>query len=140
MNERVCGRGILGMLLCGALLVGCAAGNASASREYKLFCGLSSPRGEISEAAWRRFCGQHVSAAFPDGYTVLDATGFWRSGPDTTAMERAKVILVIAPAAAREKLLTVARRYREEFEQSAVLLSCSDAELEVVAATGAGGE
>ena len=122
------------LLLCGLMLSGCAGGNA-ASREYKIYCGMSSKQGEVSETAWRNFCDRHVSAAFPDGYTVVDATGYWRTGPNATAKERAKVILIVAPAAAREKVRAVAHRYREEFDQEAVLISASDAETEVIQAT-----
>ncbi|MBR5680723.1 MAG: DUF3574 domain-containing protein, partial [Clostridia bacterium] len=86
-------------------------------------------------AAWKRFCDQHVSAAFPDGYTVLDATGYWRS-----ARERSKVILIVAPADAREKVLSVARQYRKDFDQSVVLVSCSEAETVVVSAKDADGK
>ena len=122
-------------LLCGVLLSGCATGKtASAWRDYKVFCGLSSKNGEVSEAAWNRFCDQHVSAAFPDGYTVLDATGYWRSGSDATAKERSKVILIVAPADAREKVLSVARQYRKDFDQSVVLISSSEAETAFVSA------
>jgi hypothetical protein len=119
--------GICCLLLCGVLLSSCAAGKVSAWREYKVFCGMSSKNGEVSEAAWKRFCDKHVSAAFPDGYTVLDATGYWR-----TAKERSKVILIVAPADAREKVLSVAKQYRKEFNQSAVLISCSESETVVV--------
>jgi len=122
------------LLLCATFLSGCAAGNVSAWREYKVFCGMSSKNGEVTEEAWQRFCDKHVSAAFPDGYTVLDAARYWRSGPNTTAKERAKVILVIAPADAREKVLSVARRYREEFDQGSALISSSEAEMDVVSA------
>ena len=121
-------------LLCGTVFSGCAAGNGPSCREYKVYCGMSSKSGEVSDAAWKRFCDKYVSAAFPGGYTVLDAAGYWRSGPDVTAQERAKVILIVAPADAREKVLSVARQYRKEFDQEAVLISSSGAEMEVVTA------
>ena len=127
-------------LLCIVLFSGCAAGKVSAWREYKVYCGMSLKNGEVSEAAWQRFCDKHVSAAFPDGYTVLDATGYWRSGTDAAAKERAKVILIIAPAAAREKVLSVAKQYQKEFDQSAVLISSSEAEMDVVSAKDSGGK
>ena len=101
---------------------------------------MSSKHGEVSEDAWQRFCDKHVSAAFPDGYTVLDATGYWRSGTDAAAKERAKVILIVAPADAREKVLSVARQYRKDFDQSVVLVSCSEAETVVVSAKDADGK
>ena len=134
MKKAISGLGICCLLLCILLLSGCAAGNVSAWREYKVYCGMSSKNGEVSEAAWTRFCDQHVSAVFPDGYTVLDATGYWRSGSDTAAKERSKVILIVAPADAREKVLSVARQYRKEFNQDAVLISSSEAEMDVVSA------
>ena len=124
---------ILFWFLCTLLFSGCVVGSVSAWREYKVFCGMSSKNGEVSEAAWTRFCDKHVSAAFPDGYTVLDATGYWRSGSET-AEERARIILVIAPADAREKVLSVARQYQKEFDQEAVLISTSEAETVVVSA------
>jgi ABC-type molybdate transport system substrate-binding protein len=130
---------VAALLLCAMLLTGCVAGNASAWREYKVFCGMSSKNGEVSEDAWKRFCDKHVSEAFPDGYTVLDATGYWRSGQNATAKERSKVILVIAPADAREKMLSVARQFQKEFSQEFVLISSSDAEMEVVSAKDTGG-
>ncbi len=127
----VFGRGMR-TVLCGVCLIavclifsGCAANHANAWREYKVYCGMSSRNGEVSEEAWKRFCDQYVSAAFPDGYTVLDATGYWRSA-DTTAKERSKIILIVAPANAREKVLSVAKKYREQFDQGAVLVSSSD--------------
>jgi len=127
-------------LLSGVLFYGCSAGNVSAWREYKVYCGMSSKNGEVSEAAWQRFCDRHVSAAFPDGYTVLDATGYWRSGPDAAAKERSKVILIVAPAAAREKVLSVAKQYRKDFDQDAVLISTSEAETVVVSAKDTSGK
>ncbi|MBQ9336764.1 MAG: DUF3574 domain-containing protein [Lentisphaeria bacterium] len=131
------GRGMRG-ILCGICLLaaclmfsGCAA-NRAAWREYKVYCGMSSRNGEVSEADWLRFCDKTVSAAFPDGYTVIDAAGYWRSAPGTTAKERAKIILIVAPENAREKVLSVARQYRERFAQESVLVSAADAEADFV--------
>jgi len=126
-------------LFCALALFGCAAERAAACREYKIYCGMTSERGEVSEAAWQRFCDRYVSAAFPDGYTVVDATGYWRSSA-VAAKERSKVIVIVAPAAACEKVRSVARRYREEFGQQAVLISASDADMELVRANDARGK
>jgi len=128
MGKILCGVGLIAICL---MFSGCATDHA-AWREYKLYCGMSSRNGEVSEEAWKRFCDQYVSTAFPDGYTVLDATGYWRSAPDTTARERSRIILIVAPADAREKVLSIARRYREQFNQGSVLVSCSDTEADFV--------
>ena len=140
MNKSIRAFGICVLMLCGMLFSGCATGDASAWREYKVFCGMSSKNGEVSEEAWQRFCDRHVTTAFPGGYTVLDATGYWRSGPDTAEKERTKVILVVAPAEAREKVASVARRYREEFDQNAVLVSSSETEMDFVQAETSNGK
>ncbi|MBO4631462.1 MAG: DUF3574 domain-containing protein [Lentisphaeria bacterium] len=131
MRRILCG--ICLLVICLAL-AGCVGNRTAAWREYKVYCGMSSRNGEVSEAAWKRFCDKHVSAMFPDGYTVLDATGYWRSGPDTTAQERSKVILIVAPADARKKVLSVAKKYREQFDQGSVLISSSTAEADFVQA------
>ena len=138
MTVRVLG--ICVLLLCWAVFSGCAVGKVSAWREYKVYCGMSSKHGDVSEEAWKRFCDKHVSSVFPDGYTVLDATGYWRSGPDVTAKERSKIILIVAPADAREKVESVARRYRKEFDQEAVLISSSEAETDFIRATETNGK
>ena len=126
-------------VLCGVCLIavcliisGCTMNHAAVWREYKVYCGMSSRNGEVSEEAWKRFCDQYVSAAFPDGYTVLDATGYWRSDSNTTAKERSKIILIVAPADAREKVLAVAKQYRERFDQEAVLVSSSSTEADLI--------
>ena len=130
IRKMVCGMSLIAACL---LFSGCAV-NRTAWREYKVYCGMSSPNGEVSEADWLRFCDRYVSTAFPDGYTVIDAAGYWRSGSQTTAKERAKIILIVAPAGAREKVRSVARQYRKQFQQEAVLISCSDAEADFVRA------
>ena len=132
MNKTIRVRCNFCLLLCALLFSGCAMENASAWREYKVFCGMSSKKGEVSEEAWKRFCDQHVSAAFPDGYTVLNAAGYWRSGTDATAKERSKVILIVAPADAKDKVLSVAKQYQKDFDQSVVLISSSKAEMDIV--------
>ena len=126
-------------ILCGIFLIavclvfsGCAANNAAAWREYKVYCGMSSRNGEVSEEAWRRFCAKYVSTAFPDGYTVIDATGYWRSAPNTTSKERTKILLIVAPADARAKVLLVAEQYRKQFDQDSILVSCSSTEADFV--------
>ena len=94
--------------------------------EYKVFCGRSSKNGEVSEKAWEDFCNRYVSAAFPNGYTVIDATGYWKYVSADTEKERSKIILIFAPADAYPEVLSVADQYRKQFAQEAVLVSTSE--------------
>ena len=106
-------------------LSGCVHCRDAGWREYKVFCGMSFKNGEVTEADWRRFCNEHVTTAFPDGYTSFEATGYWKGNGDTTARENSRVLLIVAPADAKDKVLVIARQYREKFQQEAVLVVTS---------------
>ncbi len=106
-------------------LSGCVHCRDAGWREYKVFCGMSFKGGEVTEADWRRFCDEHVTTAFPDGYTSFEATGYWKGNGDTTARENSRVLLIVAPADAKDKVLVIARQYREKFQQEAVLVVTS---------------
>ena len=131
MRKFACGLSLIAACL---LFSGCAVKQDIAWQEYKVYCGMSSRNGEVSEDAWQHFCDRHVSAAFPDGYTVIDAAGYWRSGSNVSEKERSKIILIVAPTDVREKVHSVARQYQEQFHQEAVLVSCSDAQADFVRA------
>jgi hypothetical protein len=135
MNEENAARGFgialfLPCLLLAACLVlcGCAHCPDNAWYEYKVFCGMSNQEGEITEADWRRFCDECVTTAFPDGYTSLEATGYWKGNGSETARETSRILLVIAPAEAKSKVLDIARQYREQFQQESVLVVSSPGE------------
>ncbi len=93
--------------------------------EYKVLCGMSFKDGEITEADWRRFCDEHVTTVFPDGYTSFEAIGYWKGSTTTTARENSRVLFIVAPADAKDKVLAIARQYREQFQQEAVLVITS---------------
>ena len=101
---------------------GCVLRGDAGWREYKVFCGMSFKDGEVTEEDWRHFCDECVTTAFPDGYTSFEATGYWKGSAATTSRENARVLLIVAPADAKEKVLTIARQYREQFQQEAVLV------------------
>ena len=94
-------------------------------REFKIFCGMSFQDGAVTEAEWQSFCDEHVTAAFPDGYTSFEATGYWKGSATATARENSRVLLIVAPADAEDKVLSIARQYRKQFHQEAVLVMTS---------------
>ena len=126
---KPCGsfRGIaLAVLLAISLaFIGCAHVQPPAWREYKVFCGMSGQNGDMTEADWRRFCDEHVTTAFPDGYTSFEAIGYWKGSATSTAQENSRMHLIVAPAEAKGKVLLLARKYRELFHQEAVLVVTS---------------
>ena len=107
---------------------GCVHCTDAGWREYKIFCGMSSKNCEITEADWRRFCDEHVTTAFPDGYTSMEAIGHWKGSGSMTERENSRVLLIVAHADAKDKVMTIAKKYREMFEQEAVLVLTSTGE------------
>ena len=121
IRKMLCGLSLIAACL---LFPGCAADRA-AWREYKIYCGMSSRNGEVSEADWRRFCDEHVTTAFPDGYTSFEAIGYWKGSATATVRENSRVLLIVASAETQGKVLALARKYREMFHQEAVLVVTS---------------
>lgn len=112
------------------LLTGCFCSSREDWREYRIFCGMSQSDGIVPEAEWEQFCDQYVTAEFPDGYTTLKATGYWKSEETSAAIrEDTRVIVVLAPSDAREKVQRIARQYRRLFNQEAVLIVTSPADV-----------
>ncbi len=65
-----------------------------AERVYdRLFFGLGTSDGVVSEAAWARFLTEIVTPRFPNGLTVVEATGQWRAhGQHDVTVERSRVV------------------------------------------------
>lgn len=115
------------LMVCFAF-TGCVHCTNDGWREYKIFCGMSYKDGEVTEADWRHFCDKHVTTAFPDGYTSMEAIGYWKGTATTTERENSRVLLIIAPDDAKDKVLSIAKKYREMFNQEAVLVVTSAGE------------
>ena len=108
------------VLLVALFLAGCA-GNTPPCREMlraELFFGRNAGGAlRVSDAEWRDFAAETLSARFP-GFTVLDATGFWQREE-----EPSKLVLVLAEnsPATRAGLVAVAAEYKRRFAQESVL-------------------
>ena len=88
-----------------------------------LYFGLARPKGAVTELEWQIFLRDEVTARFPDGLTVWEAEGQWRSAAGNIDHEQSKVLLLVHPdtAAARDKVMAVIASYRKTFEQESVL-------------------
>jgi hypothetical protein len=77
----------------------------------------------VSEAAWRQFLASEVTPRFPDGLTVLHATGQWRD-TDTARIVRepSKVVTVILGDRVGDeaKIDAIVEAYKRRFRQQAV--------------------
>jgi len=92
-----------------------------------LYFGSARPKGAVSELEWQLFLRDEVTKRFPDGLTVWDAEGQWRTPAGTIDQERTKVLLLVHQdtAAARQSVRAVIDAYRAAFDQRSVLWESS---------------
>lgn len=101
--------------------------------ESRLFFGRDiGDTGEVSAEQWRDFTVQEIIPRFGDGFTVIDAAGYWQGEScraDNIALnggcEKTKVLLVQYPPSseADAKLKAIAQAYITRFSQEAVMRS-----------------
>ena len=89
----------------------------------ELHLGLGIPGGgEVSRAQFRNFLEGTVTPRFPDGYTVVEATGHYRYKSGKVAAEPARVLMILtkAPDEAAPKVDEIVKVYKARFRQESV--------------------
>jgi hypothetical protein len=101
----------------------------TAQTNSRLYFGLDSPDGPVSDAAWQDFVDREVTPRLPDGFTWWTAKGQWRGNDGVIGREDSRVLDVVAPnsVAHRQALAEIAGRYKTRFRQQAVLVTQSQA-------------
>ena len=104
------------------VVMDCGASSAPQLRTT-LYFGLARPKGAVTELEWQLFLRDEVTSRFPDGLTVWEAEGQWRTPAGSIDHEQSKVLLLVHPdtAGARQSVLAVIEAYRKTFEQQSVL-------------------
>jgi len=105
-----------------SVVMECGTSSASQVRTT-LYFGLARPKGSVSELEWQIFLRDEVTKRFPDGLTVWEAEGQWRTPAGSIDHEQSKVLLLVHAdtAAARQAVLSVIEAYRKAFDQQSVL-------------------
>lgn len=101
------------------------AAPACAHRTHaQLYFGLQGPLGPIPEPEWEAFLLEVVTPRFPDGLTVLHATGQWRKGGEPVQREASRVIEIVYDESPRVRRLIdeVAAIYKTRFQQQSVMV------------------
>jgi len=89
-----------------------------------LYFGLSRQKGPaVNELEWQLFLRDEVTKRFPNGLTVWEATGQWRTPTGRIDREQSKVLLLVHAdtPAARQSVQSVIDSYRKAFDQESVL-------------------
>ena len=110
-------------------LSGCASAppTGAAVVMTELFFGMSRIEGgrtvDISESDWQRFVEESIAASFPDGFTVVEALGQYRSGIQGTVRERSKLVIIVHRAVPlnTHAIDDIVAEYKRRFGQEEVL-------------------
>ena len=95
------------------------------AKTAQLFFGRSiAPTGEVSDADWRAFLDAEVSPRFPDGLSVSDVYGQWKSPAGDFVREDSKALFIVLAGkpGERARLDLIRDAYKRRFHQQSVLL------------------
>jgi hypothetical protein len=79
----------------------------------------------VSEHAWARFVAREITARFPGGFTVTEASGQWRDGASGAIVhEPSKRVEIVMPETADDdsRLDAVVSAYKRRFHQQSVAM------------------
>ncbi|MGE0765203.1 MAG: DUF3574 domain-containing protein [Hyphomicrobiaceae bacterium] len=101
----------------------CARGDAALRRVELVFGFSRKGRVDVGEAEWSDFLAREVTPRFPDGLTVLPASGQWRTRAGNIVQEPARLLLVWAAAAPDldERVEQIRAAWKREQKQDSVL-------------------
>lgn len=124
---------LIAFIAAAAVCAGAAsAGSASAcpqglrpANTAQLFFGRSmGDGGEVSDADWRSFVDAEVSPRFPDGLSISDVYGQWKSPAGDFVREDSKALFIVLAGkpGERQRLDLIRDAYKRRFHQQSVLL------------------
>jgi hypothetical protein len=116
---------LLLLLPCTLACVACGPSRAEPGMVLdRLYFGLSSPAGEVSDARFDEFLAAEVTPRFPDGLTRYEARGQWRGKSGEVARERSVVVELAFPdtPANRAGIDAIVAAYRARFDQESVMV------------------
>jgi hypothetical protein len=89
----------------------------------ELLLGARTPDGSVGPRAWARFLATEVTTRFPDGVTVFDGHGQWRSGSRRVTRERSRLLLIwyLPDASSEARIEAIRAAYKKRFRQESVL-------------------
>jgi len=120
----------LGILLLVVSLTGCGAlnitpckGDESRAVQELLYFGTETPSGHVTPEVWTQFLSEIVTPRFPEGLSVWQASGQWRSVSGKVVRETSYVLSLVHPddAAPSKAVQEIIASYKTRFQQEAVL-------------------
>jgi hypothetical protein len=111
------------LILSLAFLAACAGVATRAWVQDNLYFGLSSPSGPLSAEEWQGFVDHTVTPLFPEGLTIIPASGQWRGGNRAILREDSRILQIVHPDTpqADAKINSICAVYKAWFKQQSVL-------------------
>jgi Protein of unknown function (DUF3574) len=132
MGRLISQRKLGAVIMASALLAGCADIRPSACPaglksmvQADLYFGRDIPGGgQVNDEDWQRFVDREIAPRFPEGFTILDASGQWK-GSGGIVREPSKRLTVLLSGARdeQERLIGVRDAYQRRFRQDSVLVT-----------------
>lgn len=119
------------VLLAAWVLAGCASAppracgpGEQAAVLDRIYFGTGRPHGpDVTAPQWAGFVAAEIAPRLPQGYSLQEAQGQWRNADGSVAHELSHVLELVHPddAASERALRDIAARYKQQFDQEAVL-------------------
>ncbi|MDE2463615.1 MAG: DUF3574 domain-containing protein [Alphaproteobacteria bacterium] len=97
--------------------------NLAPARTAYLFFGRAQAHGHaVTHKQWRQFVRVTLTHEFPNGFSVLNARGYWQ-GPQQAGFEASKIVIIVLPGRSDDlgRLEAVRAAYMRRFHQDSVL-------------------
>jgi Protein of unknown function (DUF3574) len=90
----------------------------------RLVFGLQGPKGPVTDAEWNAFLSDVVTPRFPDGLTIVEASGQWRGTDDRLQRERSRIVEIVQDqsADAGDRIDTIVQIYKKRHHQESVMV------------------
>ena len=100
-----------------------ATSNDDAYHKVELYFGLTANGKKITQKKWQQFVAGYITSAFPEGLTIVNAYGQWRTDEGAVLKEGSRIVILVCRrnAASEEKIAKIKDEYKKRFNQQSVL-------------------
>lgn len=108
---------------CGTMSVAPCGGDGQLAVQELLYFGTEKSSGHVTPEDWAQFLSEIVIPRFPDGLSVWQASGQWRSASGKMIREPSYVLSLVHPddAMSNKAVQEIVASYKTRFQQEAVL-------------------
>lgn len=114
---------IISLTGCATMKVTSCGGDGRLAVQELLYLGTGTPSGHVTPEEWAEFLRDIVTPRFPEGFSVWQASGQWRSVSGEVIREPSYVLSLVHPddAAPSMAVKDIIASYKTRFQQESVL-------------------